>query len=86
MINRILLLFRTDPKNNEKNYPDIVLKENLSGRFESRFSTVKIYKSPAIMLRNMENNTLGIWVAHGEGLSLYFLIILINIYCLHELS
>ncbi len=40
---------------------------NSSGRFESRFSTVKILKSPAIMLHGMENSVLGIWVAHGEG-------------------
>jgi phosphoribosylformylglycinamidine synthase len=40
---------------------------NLSGRFESRFSTVKIFKGPSIMLRGMEGSTLGIWVAHGEG-------------------
>jgi phosphoribosylformylglycinamidine synthase len=44
---------------------------NKSGRFESRFSTVKILKSPAIMLSGMENSVLGIWVAHGEGLA-YF--------------
>ena len=44
---------------------------NKSGRFESRFSTVKILKSPAIMLAGMENSVLGIWVAHGEGLA-YF--------------
>ncbi len=44
---------------------------NMSGRFESRFSTVKILKSPAIMLSGMENSVLGIWVAHGEGLA-YF--------------
>ncbi|MDH4162765.1 MAG: phosphoribosylformylglycinamidine synthase [Nitrospirota bacterium] len=44
---------------------------NRSGRFESRFSTVKIVKSPAIMFSNMENAVLGIWVAHGEGLA-YF--------------
>ncbi len=41
---------------------------NLSGRFESRFSTVKILKSPSIMLRGMDSAVLGIWVAHGEGL------------------
>jgi phosphoribosylformylglycinamidine synthase len=40
---------------------------NKSGRFESRFSTVKILKSPAVMLKGMENSVLGIWVAHGEG-------------------
>ncbi|MEK6651879.1 MAG: phosphoribosylformylglycinamidine synthase, partial [Nitrospirota bacterium] len=40
---------------------------NVSGRFESRFSTVKIFPSPSIMLKGMEGSTLGIWVAHGEG-------------------
>ncbi len=44
---------------------------NQSGRFESRFSTVRILKSPSIMLQGMENAVLGIWVAHGEGLA-YF--------------
>lgn len=41
---------------------------NQSGRFESRFSTVKILKSPSIMLSGMEESVLGIWIAHGEGL------------------
>jgi phosphoribosylformylglycinamidine synthase len=40
---------------------------NTSERFESRWATVKIVESPSIMLRGMENSTLGIWVAHGEG-------------------
>ncbi|RJQ44742.1 MAG: phosphoribosylformylglycinamidine synthase [Nitrospiraceae bacterium] len=40
---------------------------NVSGRFESRFSTVKILPSPAIMLKGMEGSVLGVWVAHGEG-------------------
>jgi phosphoribosylformylglycinamidine synthase len=40
---------------------------NKSGRFESRFSTVRILPGPAIMLRGMEGSTLGVWVAHGEG-------------------
>jgi phosphoribosylformylglycinamidine synthase len=44
---------------------------NKSGRFESRFSTIKVLKSPSIMLRGMENSVLGIWVAHGEGMA-YF--------------
>ncbi len=44
---------------------------NKSGRFESRFSTVKIHKSPSIMLEGMEGSVLGIWIAHGEG-RLYF--------------
>ncbi len=45
--------------------------KNKSGRFESRFSTVKILPSPAIMLKGMEYSILGIWIAHGEG-RLYF--------------
>ncbi|MFA5925892.1 MAG: phosphoribosylformylglycinamidine synthase [Parcubacteria group bacterium] len=44
---------------------------NLSRRFESRWVTVKISESPAVMLRGMEGSTLGVWVAHGEGY-LYF--------------
>lgn len=40
---------------------------NISGRFESRFATVRILGSPAIMLQGMENSVLGVWVAHGEG-------------------
>ncbi len=40
---------------------------NRSERFESRFSTVLIEKSPAVMLRGMEDSILGVWVAHGEG-------------------
>jgi phosphoribosylformylglycinamidine synthase len=40
---------------------------NASGRFESRFATVTIRPSPAIMLRGMAGSTLGIWSAHGEG-------------------
>lgn len=44
---------------------------NISGRFESRWSTVRILKNPAIMLEGMEGSVLGVWVAHGEG-RLYF--------------
>jgi phosphoribosylformylglycinamidine synthase len=40
---------------------------NISGRFESRWSTVKVLNSPAIMLRGMEGLVFGIHVAHGEG-------------------
>ncbi len=43
------------------------LDHNLSDRFESRFVTVKISKSPSIMLLGMEESVLGIWLAHGEG-------------------
>ena len=45
----------------------VCLTHNDSGRFECRFSTVRIERSPSIMLKNMEGSTLGIWVAHGEG-------------------
>lgn len=43
------------------------LIRNDSGRFESRFVSVKIIESPAIMLAGMERSRLGVWVAHGEG-------------------
>lgn len=41
---------------------------NVSGRFESRFPTVRIGNSKAIMLKDMRGSTLGVWSAHGEGL------------------
>ncbi len=44
---------------------------NKSGRFESRWSSVRIVSSPSIMLKGMAGSVLGIWVAHGEG-RLYF--------------
>ncbi|XP_018567396.1 phosphoribosylformylglycinamidine synthase [Anoplophora glabripennis] len=47
--------------------PDIMLEHNLSERFECRWSTVKIEKSKAIMLKDMEGSSFGVWVAHGEG-------------------
>jgi len=40
---------------------------NASNKFESRWINVKINKSPAIMLKDMEDSILGVWVAHGEG-------------------
>ena len=40
---------------------------NLSGRFESRWTTVKILPSRAIMLQGMEDLVFGIHVDHGEG-------------------
>jgi len=43
------------------------LLENESGKFESRFSSVKIVESPAVMFKGMEGSSLGVWVAHGEG-------------------
>lgn len=50
----------------EKSQPRFI--HNESGRYESRFSTVRIMKdNPAIMLRGMGSSQLGVWVAHGEG-------------------
>ena len=40
---------------------------NRSGRFESRWSTVRVQPSPAIMLQGMEGLVFGINVDHGEG-------------------
>lgn len=41
--------------------------QNTSTRYEARLSTVKIQKSPSIILSNMEGFVLPIPVAHGEG-------------------
>ena len=43
------------------------IKQNNSKKFESRYSTVTICKNNSIMLHNLENLTMGIWIAHGEG-------------------
>eukprot|EP00929_Paragymnodinium_shiwhaense_P025741 TRINITY_DN15505_c0_g1_i1.p1 TRINITY_DN15505_c0_g1~~TRINITY_DN15505_c0_g1_i1.p1 ORF type:complete len:1364 (-),score=425.91 TRINITY_DN15505_c0_g1_i1:547-4638(-) len=42
---------------------------NKSGRFESRFATIRIEKSPAskVWLAGMEGTQVGVWVNHGEG-------------------
>lgn len=42
---------------------------NRSGRFESRFSFVRIEPSPAskVWFQGMVGSRLGVWVAHGEG-------------------
>lgn len=40
---------------------------NKSGRYESRFSTVKINPSKAIMFKDMYESILGVWIAHAEG-------------------
>ncbi|KAH7731200.1 phosphoribosylformylglycinamidine synthasechloroplastic [Aphelenchoides avenae] len=46
---------------------DVLLDDNECGRFHSGFTTVRIGKSPAIMLRGMEDAVLGVWSSHGEG-------------------
>jgi phosphoribosylformylglycinamidine synthase len=40
---------------------------NESGRFESRWTTVRVQDSPAIMLQGMSELVFGIHVDHGEG-------------------
>ncbi len=40
---------------------------NFSGRFESRWSTVRVLESKAMMLKDMDGLVFGIHVAHGEG-------------------
>ncbi len=44
---------------------------NVSGRFESRWTTVKVMKSQAMMLKGMEGLVFGIHVDHGEGRLLF---------------
>lgn len=69
------------------------LAENDSGRFESRFVTVKVGPSSSIFLRGMEGAVMGIWSAHGEGkvqfqdmlVSLKALVLVISIFCLISL-
>ena len=43
-----------------------VLTDNASRKFESRFSTVKIAHGQGL-LAGMEDDILGVWVAHGSG-------------------
>lgn len=47
--------------------PGLLLRHNLSGRFESRWATVRVGPGPALMLRGMEGAVLPVWSAHGEG-------------------
>jgi phosphoribosylformylglycinamidine synthase len=41
--------------------------ENTSGRFESRFPTVRVNDSKSIMFKGMSGMSFGIWSSHGEG-------------------
>ncbi|CAH6786138.1 phosphoribosylformylglycinamidine synthase isoform X1 [Phodopus roborovskii] len=47
--------------------PGLLLRHNLSGRYESRWATVRVEPGPALMLRGMEGSVLPVWSAHGEG-------------------
>jgi phosphoribosylformylglycinamidine synthase len=41
--------------------------QNLSERYEGRFVSVKIEKSPSVLFAGMEGSVLPVAVAHGEG-------------------
>lgn len=43
------------------------MAHNDSHKFESNFVGVAVKPSTSIMLKSLENSTLGIWIAHGEG-------------------
>lgn len=47
--------------------PSLLLCHNLSGRYESRWASVRVGPGPALMLRGMEGAVLPVWSAHGEG-------------------
>ncbi|XP_062965913.1 phosphoribosylformylglycinamidine synthase [Cynocephalus volans] len=47
--------------------PGLLLRHNVSGRFESRWASVRVGPGPALMLRGMEGAVLPVWSAHGEG-------------------
>lgn len=57
----------TQTQGSDDSKQGVCFTHNTSERFESRFVTVSIQSSPAMMLRGMEGSVLGIWVAHGEG-------------------
>jgi phosphoribosylformylglycinamidine synthase len=46
---------------------DVALLHNKSGRYECRWSAVKIAPSKSLLLRRLAGSTLGCWIAHGEG-------------------
>ncbi|XP_055223423.2 phosphoribosylformylglycinamidine synthase isoform X4 [Gorilla gorilla gorilla] len=47
--------------------PGLLLHHNVSGRYESRWASVRVGPGPALMLRGMEGAVLPVWSAHGEG-------------------
>ena len=47
--------------------PTCKFEKNLSGRFESRISTIKVTERNSMMLRGMDLTTFGVWVSHAEG-------------------
>ncbi|XP_064904264.1 phosphoribosylformylglycinamidine synthase [Columba livia] len=63
----LALLGWVGPKTDPGDPPAVALCPNTSGRFESRFVTVRVEPGPAVMLQGMEGTRMGVWVAHGEG-------------------
>ena len=47
--------------------PAVALEHNASGRYESRFVTVRIDATDAVLLRGMAGSRFGVWVAHEQG-------------------
>ena len=47
------------------------LIQNPSGKFESRWTQVRVLPSPSVLFMGMEGSHLGVWVAHGEGRQLF---------------
>lgn len=58
--------------------PPVIMCHNKSTRYESRFSTVKINPSKAIMFKGMNESILGVWIAHAEGNLDKFITLIIN--------
>ncbi|MFY0624683.1 MAG: phosphoribosylformylglycinamidine synthase [Reichenbachiella sp.] len=48
-----------------ENHPK--MHHNDSGKFESKFLDVTVPKNDSVMLGNMSDTQLGVWIAHGEG-------------------
>lgn len=45
----------------------LTITHNDSGRFESRFATVKVLQDNNIFFKGMKDMIFGVWIAHGEG-------------------
>ena len=46
---------------------NVDIRQNVSKRFESRFSFVEVYDNNSVFFNGMGSSKLGVWVAHGEG-------------------
>ena len=55
-----------------------MLERNVSERYESRFVSVRVQRSASMMLRGMHDSVLGVWVAHGEGGLLQYLLFILS--------